>query len=208
MLFISIAALCVLLLSAALPWVMNSGAALTLNAIDLAEWTSLYPAVMGEAIPMSTTLLLRLPFVCAAAAIGFGFNRARILRALLVIVMTLGLLPPFEFLGAFDNPNYRQQALIAILTLIIGLMGAAGIGNGFRPAIVTIGSVLGLFAVLIGVSRGLMFMQELRLSPGIGIGAVLAVGAFGVLAVVYGYKQLGQRHSRHPIAHQSNVEPV
>ncbi len=203
MFFISIAALITLLLSAVLPWVVNNGAALTLNPLDFAEWTSLYPAVMGEAVPMSTTLFLRLFWVCTAAVIGFGFSSAKKVRALIIVAMTLGLLPPFEFLGALDNPNYRQQALIAILTLGIGLIGIAGLGKGYRSAIVMIAGILGMVAVFAGITRGLTFMEELHLSPGIGIGAILAAGGFGVLAVIYGYKQLGQRFSRHPIAQQA-----
>ena len=120
--------------------------------------------------------------------------------------MTIGLLPPFEFLGAFDNTNYRQQALIAILTLLLGLIGVAGVGKSYRPVVVAIAGVFGMFATLVGLSNGLMYMQALHLTPQIGIGAILAAGGFGVLAVVYGYKQLGQRLSRHPIAQQSGVE--
>ncbi len=208
MAYISIAALLTLLLSAALPWVINTGTALSLNPVDFAEWTSLYPAVMGETVPMSTTLLLRLPWVCAAAIIGFGFSGAKVGRTFIIIVLSLGLLPPFEIISAFDNPNYRQQALIAILALTFGLIGVAGAGSRYRSMIVTITSAAGLFAVIMGVSRGMAFMREMQISPAIGIGTIVAAAGFGVLLVIYGYKQIGQRHNRRPIAHQSNGESV
>ncbi|MBE2182959.1 MAG: hypothetical protein IAE89_06005 [Anaerolineae bacterium] len=208
MAYISIAALLMLLLSAALPWVINTGAALSLNSVDFAEWTSLYPAVMGETVSMSTTLLLRLMWVCAAVIIGFGFSGAKVGRAFIIIVLTLGLLPPFEIISAFDNPNYRQQAFIAILALATGLIGVAGIGSRYRSIIVVIASAAGLFAVIMGVSRGMAFMREAQISPVIGIGTVIAALGFGVLLIIYGYKQIGQRHNRRPTAHRSNGEPV
>ena len=48
------------LIAYSLPWVVGPGAALTLNAYDLAEWTSLHPAVRTAALPFALTFGLRL----------------------------------------------------------------------------------------------------------------------------------------------------
>src|SRR5512143_758636 len=62
-----------------LPWIANRAAALSANAYDLAEWTSLHPAVRGASVPLVAPFLLRA--VLGGLALLFGF---RALRALTV----------------------------------------------------------------------------------------------------------------------------
>ena len=107
-----------------LPWVYHRAAALTFNANDLAEWTSLAPVVRDAGIPFLVPFLLRmvlaflallfaLSATCAHKPIGrWGF-------ALLAILLAITLLPPPEFFrGAWNDANYRQQFGIALATTL------------------------------------------------------------------------------------------
>lgn len=107
-----------------LPWVYHRAAALTFNANDLAEWTSLAPAVRSATIPFLVPLLLRA--VLAFLALLYGLQAACAHKALgrwgfavLAMILAITLLPPAEFLrGAWDDANYRQQFGIALATTI------------------------------------------------------------------------------------------
>ena len=61
-----------LLIAYALPWMMTPTiAGLTNGAYDLAEWTSIHPAVRADPL-LLTPLLLRLPLVGIAWLAGMG----------------------------------------------------------------------------------------------------------------------------------------
>src|SRR5260221_525669 len=109
-----------------LPWVYHRAAALTFDANDLAEWTSLAPVVRDAAIPFLVPFLLRmvlaflallfaLSATCAHKPIGrWGFAP-----------LAIPLLPPPEFFrGAWNDANYRQQFGIALATTL-GLIAIA-----------------------------------------------------------------------------------
>src|SRR5438552_17266089 len=55
-----------------LSWINNQAAALSANAYDLAEWTSLHPAVRGAIIPLLAPFLLRA--VLGGLALLFGLR--------------------------------------------------------------------------------------------------------------------------------------
>ena len=107
-----------------LPWLYHRAAALTFNANDLAEWTSLAPAVREGAIPLLAPFLLRAVLALLALLYRLHATRAenavdRWGYALLAILLTITLLPPVEFFkGAWNDANYRQQLGIAVSTAI------------------------------------------------------------------------------------------
>ena len=110
----------------AFPWVVNPAASLSPNAYDLAEWTSLHPAVRAETPMLLTSLLLRLPLACLALLIAFRARR-NWFSVIVVLLIGLALLPPLEFIKTLGDPNYDQQAALAAITLIGGAIGLSGI---------------------------------------------------------------------------------
>ena len=102
-----------------LPWIAGPGASLTLNAYDLAEWTSLHPWVRAATPPLVVTFMLRaLPALLTLFLFTTAARSWRRYIAVIVFVVALALLPPAAFFGsAFDDPNFRQQAVLALLTL-------------------------------------------------------------------------------------------
>ena len=60
-----------------LPWYTHDTAGFTTNAFDLAEWSSLHPAVRSSSPPMLTSFLLRFPQVMLIVALALAANRLR-----------------------------------------------------------------------------------------------------------------------------------
>jgi hypothetical protein len=61
----------VLLIAYVLPWVLHSTSSMTLNAYDLAEWTTLSPAQrqVSPALPVALGLRLQLPILVALGVV-------------------------------------------------------------------------------------------------------------------------------------------
>lgn len=173
-----------------LPWVTTTGAAFSSNLYDLAEWTSLYPAVRGGNPPLLPTFLLRA--TPALIAIGLSLHSTRRVTStvsdslpvkrvgafevsrwmwgvrVLAVLIAVGLLPPFDFFrGQFGDPNYRQQFIIAGLTLLIIIGGWWRAPPGIGFAVV----VLAVLCALAGAALGLNVLGQLGLhaAPGVGV---------------------------------------
>ncbi len=188
-LYILIALMIVLYL---FPWVVNPAASLSPNAYDLAEWTSLHPAVHAQTPMLLTSLLLRLPLACLALLITFSTRRGTI-PVVLVILIAVALLPPFEFIHALDDSNYRQQAALALLALIGGAVGLSGVLPRYRPWIAAGAALIGAAASLIGLAQGYDLMRGFELPSQIGLGGVALGISFIVTAGVAARNQTGQR---------------
>lgn len=166
-----------------LPWVINPGVSLTFGGYDLGEWTSLHDAVRGEQPPLLTSFLLRLPLALVALLVGWGLRRDKAIRAVVVLVIAGALLPPLEFLDAPNDSNYRQQALIAGIALVGGLIGVSGVLRRAQRVIFAALCALGIAAVIIGLANALRLMQSFALPVSVGAGGVLLAGLFALSAV-------------------------
>lgn len=172
------------------PWIINGSAALNLTAYDLAEWASLHPAAVAQTPPLLTSLLLRLPLACAGVWLAWyrpHSGAARILVGVIVTLIAIGLLPPPEYLGQRDNPNYQQQAGLATLTLaaaLAGLFAARRVKPIVRTVVSVIALVGGLVAALGGLSLAVQWMGEYGLPAIIGSGAIMMGVCFAVTALL------------------------
>ncbi len=161
------------------PWLVNPAASLSPNGYDLAEWTSLHPAVHTQTPMLLTSLFLRLPLVCLALLIAFSTQRG-IIPALLVLLIAVALLPPLEFIHAIDDPNYRQQAALALVTLISGVVGLSMVLPRYRHWIATTIAIVGAAASLNGLAQSYDLMRGFQLPSQIGLGGI----ALGIVFVV------------------------
>ncbi|HYO88712.1 MAG TPA: hypothetical protein VER79_08685 [Candidatus Limnocylindrales bacterium] len=170
------------LLACALPWSLNPGAGLSLNPIDLAEWTSLNPAVQAQTPTLLATFLLRTPLLIVALLFALATSRsARPLAVLLLLLLSAGQLPPFEFLGDLGNANFQQQALMAVLTLIIGLLTLMLFPHPRALLAGAIVALAGLLAAVIGAANAFAEMRAFGLpaliGPGLAIYSAALAGA-------------------------------
>lgn len=176
------------------PWIVNPGASLSPGGYDLAEWTSVHPAAGGETPPLLTALLLRLPLVCATLTFAFFMVpnwKNRVLGGMIVALMGVALLPPFEILDDPGNWNYRQQLALAVFTIIGAAFGLTGWLGELRRILGSGAALVGVAVCLIGLNRAYNLMQGFNLHTQIGAGGLVTAILFIVL--IAGKWQIGQR---------------
>ncbi len=170
-----------------LPWVQHEGASLRMNANDLAEWTSLHPQVSAQTPALFTTFILRLSFSLVAVLFAMQSFRSVFFRFLtlgVLVLISIAQLPPFEFITAFDNPNYSQQTMIAIGTLIFGILA----WNFHQKAsLIRLGlAVATCISIVVGVLTTQPLMDSYQIQTTIGTGAMVAsVAILMVLGLNY-----------------------
>ncbi|MBC8097973.1 MAG: hypothetical protein H7Y11_00895 [Armatimonadetes bacterium] len=158
-----------------LPWVLHPGISVSLGGYDLAEWVSLH---IPER-PLLTMLLLRLPPACIAVLCAFRWGYPRFTRAWwlalgVVLAMGIALLPPLEFFTIFrDDPNYRQQFMLALSTVGIGALGLSGMLARLHKMIIVICCLAAMIASIIGLQGTWGLFAGLRLPTQLGLGSVL-----------------------------------
>lgn len=168
------------LIAYALPWAQHTTTPLSLGAFDLAEWTSLHPAVRGGSPQLLPTLLLRLPLVLIALAAAAS-PLSRSLRLLVVLVLAMALLPPFEFfMSDLADPNYRQQFVLAVVTVIAGTV-ITYVWRGQRTVLIGVILAIGLVSV-VGLGLALGHMWDFGLAVQVGPGIMLLI-LLGILSV-------------------------
>lgn len=172
------------------PWLVNPGVSLSLNAYDLAEWSSLHPTVRGNTPILLTTLLLRLPLVCMALIVALSttgpvIRREQWLAAMFVIGTAIALLPPLELFGqATGDLNYRQQFMLALCAFFGGLVGLSGLATKFHKPTRFMLALLGAAASVAGTMHSFDLMQRLNLPAQVGLGAIVATAILIAIAVL------------------------
>ncbi len=178
-----------------LPWISHQAAVFSLNAYDLAEFTSLDPAVRGGSIPLVTPFLLRsvmagLALLFGIRALKAGSSRIRWGYTALALWLAITLLPPLDFFrGAWGDPNYRQQFGLSIGTLLVLVVFAGARTRGLtsqRLVQLEIAvAVLVVVAAIVGEIQALQVFRALRIAAPVGVGAVALVACLA-LAVFAG----------------------
>lgn len=179
------------------PWYTHSTAAFTLNAFDLAEWTSLHPAVRASSPALLTSFLLRAPqlaliAVLALLANGPGDARARWLLRAAALLIALRFVPPREFFGsAASDPNFRQMMLLAVLGVggVMAAILAEKLAPRWQGLLVAVALVLGIGAGWWGLARAHTLLDNFEIAVSVGAGAV-GYTAFSALVALLGLSLL------------------
>ncbi len=164
-----------------LPWVEHPAGALAPNALDLAEWASLHPAVRGGSPPLLLTFLLRLPL----ALVGVGIAYAARWGWLPGLVIALTLLPPLEFFrGASSDPNFRQGFALAAMAgaLVLFSLPARRLAERVRWALPVFPAAIGVVATMIGAPQAMRLINEMYAAD-YGTGGPLALTGFMLIVV-------------------------
>lgn len=169
-----------------LPWFTHSTAGFTMNGFDLAEWSSLHPAVRSTSL--LTSFLLRAPLLAVIAALALVANRLSdprirwVLRALAVLI-ALRFVPPVDFFRtARADPNYRQMALLVVLSgaALLGALLLHRVPGRWQMVLVAALLLAGTGAGWWGLSRTKLLLDNFEIAVKVGPGfvgyAALAVG--------------------------------
>ena len=169
-----------------LPWIVASSGPMTLNAFDLAEWASLVPAQRGTFPPLIVPLLLRtqpvlLSLLLSVIAVG---RKGMAVAALAICLVAIAQLPPFEYVYDINNLNYRQQFVLAVVSLVAGLLllphGRRWIALAVKLAL----AIVGIGTATLGLSGAMALFSQFGLAavPGAGIW-ILILGYAAIIAL-------------------------
>jgi hypothetical protein len=169
------------------PWIASTGASLSLNAYDLAEWSSLVPGVRFGDRPMTVPGLLRSQLIFATGLVALLPSRRQSLlwwaAGAAALALVVAQLPPLEY---FLEPswridvNYGQQATFALLALFdAALCWVLPRGEARRLAIM-IFAAAGIVTGIAGVS------QAVALVASYDVPAALGPGLAGYVAAMFG----------------------
>jgi len=169
------------------PWLASSGASLSLNGYDLAEWSSLVPGVRYGAQPMVIPGLLRAQLVFAAMiAALLPTRRGSWLWWICgagALALAIALLPPFEYFLEESwraDVNYGQQVTFALLALFnAGVCWVMPRGMPRRISLIVVAAA-GVITALAGVS------QAVGLAAGYSVPATVGMGVVGYVAALAG----------------------
>jgi len=176
-----------------LAWYTHATAGFTTNAFDLAEWTSLHPAVRSSSPPLLTSFLLRLPLVGLVAAAllaanGLADTRVRWIARVVMALPLLRLVPPKDFFTtASADPNYRQVALLVALGGALWLASPLAGRLPERWQVRLVGGVLlgSAAAGWTGLARAHLLLGNFEIHVRVGPGLPLLMAA-SALAVAVG----------------------
>ncbi|MCY4069975.1 MAG: hypothetical protein OXG60_01615 [Chloroflexi bacterium] len=163
-----------------LPWVTAPNSAMTLNAFDLAEWTSLHPLQQQVTPPLIVPLLLRvqLPILAILITLWSTSRNKRFLAFLFLALLSVSQLPPLEFLNNVADPNYRQLLFLAIATILLSTGLGFILPGQFRPFVIIFLAVTGIVTSLLGQSQAIELYQVTLEQGETGGGLWLIVGAY------------------------------
>ena len=173
------------LLGYLLPWAVAQSAPMTLNAYDLAEWTSLHPAQRQTTPPLMAPLLLRAQLVILSLAFAVTASR-RWIAAAAVVVLALAQLPPFEYVYDIANLNYRQQFVLALVSLVAGLAATRLRNRRIIRLLLFLLAVAGILSVHAGAAQAIEAYRQpatIGFGPWLLTASYVGVAAITVLAV-------------------------
>jgi MFS family permease len=172
-----------------LPWLASPAAGLTFGVIDLAEWASLHPTVRENDLLLPGVLRCVPLFAAWVIAFSHGAHRRFSgwwwIGAAICLLLVVLLLPPLEILtSARSDGNYRQQAVISGLALIVSAVGLLWGGDRRWAAVgLTTGAVGGLVSSLMGVVQAYSLMRGFYLPVSLGFGAIISLVMFALFAI-------------------------
>lgn len=181
-----------LLVTYLLTWAVAPNHALSLNAYDWAEWLSLHPTERTASPLLLSSLLIRLHLLIFTVLWTTVLPpRWHSLALLGVLPLILAQLPPLEFLSALNDPNYQQQAGLALLSLVLAGISRWRIWQKYWLQWVLLGAIIGIFSLLWGTNLGIERMAQYNLNVYYGLGRDLSLwlysllGIFALLRLVY-----------------------
>jgi hypothetical protein len=179
-----------LVLAYASPWITGPGASLSFGGYDLAEWTSLPPEVRSQNPPLVAAFMLRFPLAAITLYVGFAaayrrFTTVWFMTLLVILALVAAQLPPAEFLTfARNDPNYGQQATLAVISGIIALLGMLLSPWRWRSVFAALFAAIGAVMVVAGLLSAQALLAAYSIGTDVSAAAWVTAAAF-MLSAIY-----------------------
>lgn len=178
-----------------LPWIVASSGPMTLNAFDLAEWASLVPAQRGTFPPLAVPLLLRLQPVLLsllAGLIALG-RKEMAIAALAICLIAIAQLPPFEYVHDINNLNYRQQFVLAAISLVAGFLLLPLRRRWIALAVALTLAITGIVTATLGLSGATALYNQFGLAAAQGAGIAILILCYAAIIALALFEILSNR---------------
>ena len=176
-----------------LPWVLTPASSLSLGAYDLAEWSSIHPVVRLTIPFLWTAVALRIPLAVLGIFIAAYIHKTFYSKSIAIIcllIVAISLFPPLEFFTTYrDDPNYRQQFLLALSTVIVGILAIIWQLKQFKNTLFIALSILGVMSSMIGLYQAQNLMHDFHLPISVGSGGLITSIALVAMGYLYITKQ-------------------
>jgi hypothetical protein len=163
-------------ISFSMPFWGSQPASLQFNTYDLSEWATLSPETLNILTGLNIAFMLRLALVGTILQLLLTLLRFDIPRQWYLVIAFIGgvlLLPPMElFVQSHNDPNYRQQFMLAIICWFGTAIIKSQFAKRHRYAIQRLIAVLVMVCSIVGA---IMTGITLRLAEG---GWIFGVGFY------------------------------
>lgn len=173
----------IVLFSVVSVWVNAPSQALSLNLYDWAEWISLTPSERAGMLLISGFLRLSVVWLMTAAAFIVAHTyRFRWVWLGIAALLFVAQLPPFEFFKALDDVNYRQQAFLSVLSLLLSI---TIVGNmSWRTLLLLILTFVTLVGITWGAFAAQAMMATYRLQTQLAANAIIGLAALALVGAL------------------------
>ena len=169
------------ILALLLPWTIHPSSGLSLNAYDVANWSTRHVDEFRGSLVLLTGFLIRGQLFILTAIVS---RMTLECRWLFCVILFIALLPPLDgFLREPGNPNYRQLALLALATALIAIMGSLLKQRWIHEWQMVL-PVLGLVSCLYATSRLSNLYHSLKLDHQTGSGLLLLLLTYLSLLII------------------------
>jgi surface polysaccharide O-acyltransferase-like enzyme len=176
-----------------LPWWIHASTGLTFGAYDLAEWSSLIPAVRASSPPLLLPFLLRISLACWLLVAVFALLAAsgqRLLVMAFAVLMSIALLPPLEAIaGGLVDPNYQQQFVVSLFLLLGSVVIVSGAIARWQTWLVLALAITSGLTGAAGAWGAFQSYQSFDLTVIVGPGLVLFLLGVVICGAIYTIKQ-------------------
>ena len=163
-----------------LPWIVASSGPMTLNAFDLAEWASLIPAQRGTSPQLLVPLLLRTQPVLLTSLLGVVAvgRKEMAIAAIAICLLAIAQLPPFEYVYDINNLNYRQQFVLAVVSLVAGFCLLPLRRQRLMIVVKLALALVGMVTAMLGLSGAITLFSQFGLAAAHGAGFWILISCY------------------------------
>jgi hypothetical protein len=192
---------CLLTSALFMPFTSTDAGSLSFNLFDLAEWASLLPAERDAEISLLLPFMLRVQIVCVLMFVVYLLTMRKTLHGsavLLSIIVAVSQLPPIEIISNPNDPNYRQQLLIAALSLASSWGVLFFCAHNYTKSVLLLALTVSSGLLLAALMATQAHLVQYQLFEHFGLGGPVLLAGYLLAAFMLWQQKRAPQRSLHP----------
>ena len=127
-------------------------------------------------------MLLRLQLVILSVLLAALASRQplKALSGIIIVALAVSQLPPFEYVYDIANMNYKQQFILAVTSIVAGLLVIRFSGKRVLGILASVLPVVGIISATYGLSLAYDLFEQLQPGGSIGLGLWILLASYAV----------------------------